>query len=247
MLRYTIGDGISVWALILVMVGCSGGPATMAAPPIEAYPFRQALSGIRVALDPLFTRERARTEFPGGEAFEEGGLLAIQVVIENGTRQAIRANPADFRLVRANERSEAALSTQDAFSMVKPPVGWWAALPILGPSASAYRNSDWLKQFESRALKDIPIRPEGAAAGLVYFYFPETDKNLAGTRVVFVLRDESGEERTFDIPLQGRRDILGPGFRADPSTPAGRQSPTQPGGTRTEGAGGGVIIRSPAP
>jgi hypothetical protein len=218
----------------------------MAASPIETYPFRQTQGQVKVAADPLFTKERARTDFPGGEAFEEGGLLAIQVVIENGTRQAIRANPTDFRLVRADGRSEVALSPQDAFSTVKPPVGWWAALPILGPSASAYRNADWLKQFESRALKDIPIRPDGSAVGLVYFYFPESDKNLAGTRVVFVLRAELGEEPSFDIPLQGRRDILGQGFKADPSAPASRPSQAQPGGTRTEGAGGGVIIRSPA-
>jgi hypothetical protein len=130
--------------------------------------------------------------------------------------------------------------------MVKPPVGWWAALPILGPSASAYRNSDWLKQFESRALKNTPIPPEGSAAGLVYFYFPGTDKNLAGNRVVFVLRADSGEERGFEIALQGRRDIPGQGLQAEPSRPASRPLQPPQGPTRTEGADGGVIIRSPA-
>lgn len=246
MVRYLTGVRTSICVWILAAAGCSSGPAMTAGPPVATYPFRQAQGEVKVAVDPLFTKERARAEFPGGEAFEEGGLLAIQVVIENGARQAIRANPADFRLVRADGRSEAALSPQDAFSAVKPPVGWWAALPILGASASAYRNADWLKQFESRALKDIPIRPDGSALGLVYFYFPESEKNLAGTRVVVVLRAESGEERSFDIPLQGRRDILGQGFRADPSAPASRPSQAQPGRTRTEGVGGGVIIRSPA-
>jgi hypothetical protein len=218
----------------------------MSVQPIEAYPFRQAQGGVKVAVDPLFAKERARAEFPGGEAFEEQGLLPIQVLIENGSRQAIRADRVDFRLMRSNGQADTAMSVQDAFSLVKPPVGWWAALPILGQSASAYRNSDWYKQFDSRALKDTPIPPDGSAAGLVYFYFPDSDKNLAGTRVVFVLRTDAGEERNFDIPLQGRRDVLGPGFRAEPSGPTNRPAQTPGVPTRTEGAGGGVIIRSPA-
>jgi hypothetical protein len=238
---------IGGWMLPLVMTGCSYGPATMAVQPITAYPFRQTLGDVKVALDPLFTKERAGVEFPGGEAFEDQGLLPVQVIIENGSRQAIRADRADFRLVRADGQGEVALSPRDAFSMVKPPVGWWAALPILGPSATAYQNSDWLKQFEARALKDIPIRPDGSAAGLVYFFFPETDKNLAGARVVFVLRAESGEERSFEIALQGRRDIPGQGVPAQPSAAGSRPSQTREIPTRTDGAGGGVIIRSPAP
>lgn len=247
MLRCLIRAGIGLWILTLAVAGCSHGPTATSVQPIEAYPFRHATGGIKVAVDPLFTKERARAEFPGGDAFEEQGLLPIQVMIENGSRQPIRAERADFRLIRATGQSEVALSVQDAFSLVKPPVGWWAALPILGPSASAVRNSDWYKQFDSRALKDAAIPAEGSAAGLVYFYFPESDKNLAGTRVVFVLRAESGEERSFDIALQGRRDIPGQGLRPDPSNPANRPSKAPQVPTRVEGAGGAVIIRSPAP
>jgi hypothetical protein len=247
MLQRAVSNSVRVWILAFVMGGCSHGTATVGVQTIEAYPFRQTQGQVKVAMDPLFSKERAAAEFPGGEAFEEGGLLAVRVLIENGSRQAIRADRSDFRLVRANGTSEPALSAQDAFATVKPPVGWWAVLPILGPSASAYRNSDWLKQFEARALKDIPVRPEGSAAGLIYFYFPQSDKNLAGTRAVFVLRAESGEERGFDIALQGRRDMPGQGFAADPSAAANRPARTQPQSpTRVEGAGGGVIIRSPA-
>ncbi len=239
--RKLIGLGASVF----VAVGCSG-PTTVSVQPVTAYALRQAQGNVTVALDPLFTRERAGAEFPGGEAFEAQGLLAIRVMIENGSQEVLRADPADFRLTRANNQSDVALSAHDAFATVKPPVGWWAALPILGPSASAYRNTDWLKQFESRALKDTPIRPEGSAAGLIYFYFPETEKNLAGSRVVFVLRSESGEGRSFDIALQGRRDI--PGFEVQREQAPGASQPSQPREipTRVEGVGGGVIIRSPA-
>jgi hypothetical protein len=218
----------------------------MSAQPVENYALRQALGGVKVALEPLFSKEQASAGFPGGEAFEEQGLLAVRVFIENGSKQAIRADRADFQLIRANGQREVALSPRDAFAMVKPPVGWWAVLPILGPSASAYQNSDWYKQFESRALKDTPIRPEGSAAGLLYFYFAGTDKNLSGSRVAFVIRADSGEERGFEIALQGRRDIPGQGLQAEPSRPASRSSQTSQSPTRVEGTGGGVIIRSPA-
>jgi hypothetical protein len=214
---------------------------------VETYGLYQNVSQVAVAVDPLFTAERARAVFPGGETFVEQGLLPIQVVIENRSPQTVRAAWSDFQIVRPGARPEGSMSAQDAFSMVKPPVGWWAALPVLGPSASAVRNSDWLKQFESRALKDIPVPPGGAANGFVYFYSPEGEKDLAGSRVAFVLRSDSGEDRRFEIPLQGRRDMLGPVPRqALPTAPGARPGTPSEIPTRVEGAGGGVIIRSPA-
>lgn len=245
MLQGLTRNMIVTCCLALMMAGCSSD-LTGTVQAVDAYPLRQALGGVKVALDPLFSKEKAGASFPGGESFASQGLLPVQVLIENGSRQAIRADRADFRLIRPNGQTEVAYSVQDAFSLVKPPVGWWAALPILGPSASALRNADWSKQFESRALKDTPIAPEGSAVGLVYFPFPESDQDLAGTRVAFVLRAESGEERGFEIPLQGRRGMLGPGPEAAVSRPASRPTPTGQVPTRVEGTGGGVIIRSPA-
>lgn len=239
--RYTVG----ACCLALMMVGCSSDMAGTVQ-SVDAYPLRQTLGGVKAALDPLFSKEKAGASFPGGEAFALQGLLPIQVLIENGSQQAVRADRADFRLIRPNGQTDVALSTQDAFSLVKPPVGWWAAMPILGPSASALRNADWYKQFESRALKDTPIAPTGSAIGLVYFPFPESEQDLTGTRVGFVLRADSGEERSFEIPLQGRRGMLGPGPEADASRPASRPVQTPQVPTRVDGVGGGVIIRSPS-
>jgi hypothetical protein len=246
MLRCSAWNLVGLGLLTLAVTACSGS-ATVPTQPIGTYPLRQSLGQVTVAVDPLFTKERASASFPGGEAFEDQGLLPIQVMIENGSAQAVRAERADFRLVRANGQADAALSVYDAFAMVKPPVGWWAALPILGPGASAVRNTDWQKQFEARSLKDTPIRPQGSAAGLVYFYFSETEKNLTGSRVVFVLRSESGEERTFDIALQGRRDIPGQSSPGESVTGTRRPAQSREVPTRIEGVGGGVIIRSPAP
>ena len=245
MLRFVGARRVGFWVLGCLLAGCSGGSASVR--PVQDYPFYQERDAVKVAVDPLFSKERAAAEFPGGEAFAEQGLLPVRVVIENGSRQTIRADLASFRLVRANGQSDNALSVQDAFATVKPPVGWWAALPILGPSASAIRNADWFKQFESRALKDTPISSEGSATGFVYFYFPDTEKNLAGIRVVFAFQAESGGERAFAIALQGRRDIPNPSAQSEPTRAASRPSQTPQGLTRVDGADGGVIIRSPAP
>jgi hypothetical protein len=244
MIRSLIRSGIGLGLLALAATGCSSAPSP-SAQSIEASGFSQTQGGIQVVVDPLFGRERASAGFPGGEVFEEQGLLPVQVLIENGSGQTVRADRADFQLVRPQNRVDMALSPQDAFATVKPPVGWWAVLPILGPSASAYRNSDWLKQFEARALKDIPVAAGGSAVGLVYFYFPESEKSLAGTRIVLVVRGESGGERRFDIPLQGRRGILDAPAPAAPSAAAGQQAQPSQTPTRIDGAGGGVIIRSP--
>jgi hypothetical protein len=244
MIRSLIRGGIGLGLLMVAATGCSSIPAP-SAQSIEASGFRQTVGGILVVVDPLFGGERARTEFPGGEVFEEQGLLPVQVLIENGSGQPVRADRADFQLVRPQNRADVALSPQEAFATVKPPVGWWALLPILGPSASAYRNSDWLKQFEARALKDIPVAPGGSAVGLVYFYFPESEKTLAGTRIVLVVRGEPGGERRFDIPLQGRRGILDAPAPTGPSAASGQRAQPSSTPTRIDGAGGGVIIRSP--
>ena len=221
MMRYLTGSGIGLGLLALAVMGCSHDPAMATAKSVEASGFRQTVGGVQVVVDPLFGRERAGAEFPGGEAFEEQGLLPVQILIENGSRQPVRADRADFRLVRPRGQSDVALSPQDAFATVKPPVGWWATLPILGPSAAAYRNSDWLKQFEARALKDIPVAAGGAAVGLVYFYFPESEKKLTGTRVVLVLRGESGKSGISTSPCRGG---------AASWTPP-RQPPRRPGRT----------------
>jgi hypothetical protein len=131
MMRYLTGSGIGLGLVALAVMGCSHDPAMPTAQSVEASGFRQTVGGVQVVVDPLFGGERARAEFPGGEAFEEQGLLPVQVLIENGSRQPVRADRADFRLVRPRGQSDVALSPQDAFATVKPPVGWWATLPIL--------------------------------------------------------------------------------------------------------------------
>ncbi|HWT79551.1 MAG TPA: hypothetical protein VN648_12270, partial [Candidatus Methylomirabilis sp.] len=92
----------------------------------------------------------------------------------------------------------------------------------------------------------------GTMVGFVYFQIAETLKDLAGTVIVVVVKDSSGRDVIFEIPLQGRRDLPTPNAPTAASAPAAPPKPVpldpkDPKGTTViQGSGGGVIIRSPA-
>ena len=233
--------------IVTTLVGCARTPTAIPVKPMEAYEFRQVQGSVRVAVDPFFTVDRTRAAFRGGEDFPEKGLLPVQVVIENGSAGDIQVDPRDFRLVRGSGRSEIALSSYDAFSRVKLPVGWWAlGAGLVGGSVPAYRNEARQRDIEARELREATVAPGKSATGFVYFALDEYEKNLAGSRITLSLKRPAGGELIYDIPIGGRRDIPVP-----PKSPqaTGSSTPSVPpteSPSRTEGAGGGVIIRSPA-
>jgi hypothetical protein len=220
--------------------------------PIEAHQFQGKRGGVSVGVDPYFTTERLVQTFRGGERFAESGVLPVQLTIENGSGGEIEINPRDFRLVRPNSRGDAPLSAQDAFSLVRIRIRYWALIPIVGSSVTAVRNEPMLKDLESRELREATVPPAGLTTGFVYFQIPEEQKNLAGSLMVVVVRSPSGQDLIFEIPIQGRRDIPVPATPSEsagspaPSRPASSNPTVPPGPTRIEGAGGAVIIRSPA-
>ena len=94
------------------------------------------------------------------------------------------------------------------------------------------------------------LTPGRSATGFVYFSLREGEVNLAGQRIAFPLQGPATREMTYEIPIAGRRDIPTPASRpetAPPAKPSVSSDPTAPQAPiRTEGAGGGVIIRSPS-
>jgi hypothetical protein len=241
------------WFCLLAFsaAGCSSAPAVIQAKPIEAYEFRQTQGGVRVAVDPYLTVERTQLAFRGGESFPESGLLPIQVSIENGGREEVKFDPRDFSLARPKSGVELPLSAAEAFSLTRLSVGWWAALPILGPSSVAVRNEPRQKDLESRELREGTVAPGGSTSGFLYFRIAPEDGDLAGSVVVAVLRTAGGRGLTYEIPIAGRRDIPIPASPTAASVPQAGTPPAPTGQgtqrpTRIEGAGGGVIIRSPS-
>jgi hypothetical protein len=107
-----------------------------------------------------------------------------------------------------------------------------------------------MKDIEARAMQETTVPPEKSASGFVYFPLREGEVNLAGYRVVFPLQGSAKREMIYEIPISGRRDLPTPASRPETATPAKppvSSDPTAPQAPiRTEGAGGGVIIRSPS-
>jgi len=240
-----------LWLLALLPVGCSRAPAVVPAQPVEAHQFRLARGGVSVGVDPYFTTDRLVQTFRGGDKFSESGVLPVQVTIENRSRGEVTIDPRDFRLLRPNSAGDAPLTAQDAFTLVKIRIRYWALLPIVGDSVTAARNEPILKDLESRELKETTIPSGGLTTGFVYFQLPEEQRNLEGTLVGVVVKGPSGQDLTYAIPIEGRRDIP---ISAAPTQSAGSPPPSKPlpldpkvpsSPLRIEGAGGGVIIRSP--
>jgi hypothetical protein len=238
--------------LAALVTACSSAPVAIPPKAVETYEFQQILGGVRVAVDPFFTVERTRGAFRGGEEFPEKGLLPVQVVIENRSAGDVRVDPRGVRLVRANGQAEVPLSPYDAFSMVRLSVGWWGlGAGFVGGSVPAARNEGRMKDIEARALQETTVPPEKSVSGFVYFPLREGEVNLAGSWVVFPLQGSANREMNYEIPIAGRRDIPTPSSLPETATPVKppvSSDPTAPQAPiRTEGAGGGVIIRSPSP
>jgi len=238
-----------MWCLTLLLAACARAPDAVVPQPIESYQFQHAQDGVRVAVDPFFTLARTQATFRGGEDFAGSGLLPVHVVIENRSSGDIRVDPRDFRLVRRNGETEIALSAYEAFSKVRVGVGWWWLAGHVGASAPAAKNDARQKDIETHALQAKTIPPNGSASGFVYFALHEGENDLAGNRIVFLIQGPASEEMIHEIPIGGHRDrptsakqpeaVLTPA----PSIPKDPQTRTP---TRIEGAGGGVIIRSPS-
>jgi hypothetical protein len=241
-----------LWLLALFVVGCSRAPAVIPTQPIEAHQFQGKRAGVSVGVDPYFTMEPLVQTFRGGDHFAESGVLPVQVTIQNGSGGEISVDPRDFRLARPNSQVDLPLSADNAFSLVKIRVQYWALLPIVGSAVTAGRNEPILKDLETRGLRETKIAPGGTTMGFVYFQIPEELKNLAGSVMVVVAKTASGQDLIFEIPIQGRRDLPTSTRPAEAaaSTASPKPVPLDPenpqGPTRIEGAGGGVIIRSPA-
>jgi hypothetical protein len=249
-----IGGPAGLWLLALLVAGCSHTPLPIPPQSMESYPFQQTQSGVRVALDPYFTKDRLQVAFTGGEDFVQSGLLPVRVIIENESPGSIQVDPRAFRLIRPDGTVELALSAQDALGLTKKSMGWWAALGggIIGGPVSAYQNEGREKSLETRAMKEDTLREGGSATGFVYFPISEKEMNLARYRLIFALAGPGSKALTFEIPLDGRRDMPVTSRRVEtpeqpkppvqaPIDPRNPQSPT-----RIEGYDGrGVIIRSP--
>ena len=239
--------------LALTAAGCSTTPIPTQS--MDTHRFRGTRANVSVAVDPYFTVDRARAAFRGGESFPESGILPVQVTMANESWEDVTFDPRDFRLIRSDSRVELPISASEAFTLAKLQVGWWALLPIVGQSTVAIRNEPLQKDLESRELREGTVASGNSTSGFVYFGIGQDQQNLAGWLVVLVLKTARGQELTYEIPIEGRRDIpvpvnpaaaTAPPAKVPAGTPSSAASGTGPQQVQIiEGAAGGVIIRTP--
>lgn len=238
-----------VLAGLSVLAGCTSLPRPVPAGPVANYRLREVRAGIHVALDPFFLGDRTRQTFTGGEDFIDRGLLPVQVILENRSESEVRVEPRDAIVVMPRGDRAASLHPEDAYHLVKLSVGWWAlGAGAVGGSPQAYRNEARRKDLQLRALTAQTVPPGGSANGFLYFQINESETNLAGSRVIVPVSPAAGAPLTFEIALEGRRDIAAPSAASAPAgsgLPGIRTDPSAQPGTILGTGGRGIIIRSP--
>jgi hypothetical protein len=243
------GAAAGLWLVVLLLPGCGGGPGAIPTQPIESYQFRQTAQGVRAAVVPLLTAEGARAVFRGGEELPANGIVPVQVVIENGSRDAVRVAPGAFRLL--GQRSDGyAISPAETYGMVRRSVSLWGVFGPIGGVVPGLQDKGLQDDLEVRALKESSVPAGESRTGFVYFVLRPGETDLAGYRLLFTLQDSGGRDLAFDIPIAGRIDTAPPSATSShPSAPAA-PAPPAPAPSREptviHGAGGGVIIRSPS-
>lgn len=244
-----VRGAVGLWLVAVCLVGCGGGPAAIPTQPIEAYKFQQAQGDVRVAVEPLLTPASTQAFFRGGEELPSNGIVPVQVVIENGSRDEVGVAPDDFRLV--GHRSDGqAISATEVFGMVRRRVGLWGVLGPIGGVVPGLQDKGLQDDLEAHALKESSV-PEGESrTGFVYFVLRLGETDLAGSHVLFTLQDSDGRHLAFDIPIAGRLDVASPSVTSTQPSTATAPAPPAPTPSRDptviHGVGGGIIIRSPS-
>jgi len=247
--RDWVRGAAGLWLVAVFLAGCGGGPAAIPTQPIESSQFRQTEDGVRAALVPLLTAAGAQAVFRGGEELLANGIIPVQVVIENGSRGAVRVAPDAFRLV--GQRSDGhAISAAEAFGMVRRRVGLWGVFGPIGGVVPGLQDKGLQDDLEVRALKESSVPVGESRTGFIYFVLRLGETDLAGSHVLFTLRDSGGRDLEFDIPIAGRMDVASPSVTS--TQPSAPKAPAPPAATQSReptvihGTGGGVIIRSPS-
>ncbi len=239
-----------LWLVAVCLVGCGGGPAEIPTQPIEAYKFQQVQGDVRVAVEPLLTAASTQAFFRGGEELPVNGIVPVQVVLENGSRDAVRVAPNAFRLVGQTSDGQA-ISAADVFGMVRRRVGLWGVLGPIGGIVPGLQDKGLQDDLEAHALKESGIPAGESWTGFIYFVLRLGETDLAGSHVLFTLQDSDGRHLAFDIPIAGRIDVASPSVTSTQPSTATAPAPPAPAPSREptviHGADGGIIIRSPSP
>lgn len=176
---------------ILVLAACSSSQQLVQIPEYEAdvHPLSQTKSGITIAIDEIRKPERVERLF--GTDLTRDGILPVNVVVSNFSKQRVSVKPADILLSRGKE-------------VIDP-------LPMEYVVATAKRQGS-VRSFESAMFRETVLAPGETYRGVMFFAAPAPKRGIASFLATLV---GSGEgEAGIRVGLTnletGERVLFGP-------------------------------------
>ena len=177
---------------MLVLAACSGSQQVVQIPEYEAetpayeadvHPLSQTKSDITVAIDEMKKPERVERLF--GVDLTREGILPVNVVVSNFSKQRVSVKPADVLLSRGNE--------------------------VIDPLPTAYVAATVRRQgsIESAIFKQAVIGPGETYRGVMFFAVPPPKRGIAG--FLATLWEDDAHMRVGLTKLEtGERVLFGP-------------------------------------
>ena len=143
---------------ILALAACSGSQVVQI-PEYEAdvHPLSQTKSGITIAIDEI--KKPARVERLYGTDLTREGILPVNVVVSNFSRQRVSVKPADVLLSRGKE-------------VIDP-------LSLEYVVATAKRQQAPLRSFDTAMFRETVLSPGETYRGVMFFAVPARKRGIA--------------------------------------------------------------------
>ncbi len=182
--------------------------------PIDSYPARASVGAITIAADPYSTNEKSYTAFDIKD-LNSHGYFPLHLIIQNSSPNYITIRTRNIVLQIPGGQQ---LYTTSATIVVQDVVkaGFVSKLPKMKShdQATSTKTGSPLLDFTGKELTNRQIEPGTVSDGFIFFYTPDTKKNLfAGSTLLLP-----------DLIDDASRKSLGPlSISLDPAIAAARK------------------------
>jgi hypothetical protein len=179
--------------------------------PIESYPARVTIGGVTIAADPYANDERSYTAFDVKD-LNSHGYFPVHIIIQNSSPNFVTIRTRNILLETA---AGPKLYTTSATIVVQDVIkaGFVSRLPKMKShdQSTSTKTGSPLLDFTGKELTNRQVEPGTVSDGFIFFYTPETKKNLFAGSKLFIP----------ELIDEGTRKSVGPfSIALDPATPA---------------------------
>ncbi len=152
--------------------------------PMESYPARVTISDITIAADPYSTNEKSFSAFDIKDLNSQG-YFSVHVIIQNKSQDFLTIHTRNILLV-----------TKSGEQLYTTP----ATLVVEDVANSKLANARALSDFLGKELTNRWIDPGAVADGFLFFFTPDSKRNLFPGSTLYIPKLEK----------EGTRESLGP-------------------------------------